>query len=607
MFRLRKSPCPEAVRILGFELLLGRELMNAADEGDGKVKCTNAMMGRCFVGALLMGQVLLLSGCRGVLPATDETADAVFFAQTHVQQADHPYFKLVGGRKALLKVHVVSPSQPASPPVTATLSVGGAHTKLVLRGPDKLPASISIEPGVVEHRFDDSFTVMIPKEWIRPGLKITVTAGAQEKVIDDIKVGAPAVVHTTMFDIHYFQYEEADYEPGWKEAIEVKWPVVEWKIQRIPNIIFEELVVPPRPNAGLPAVRCSKPEDYLEKTGKPFDGEQATARQWRGALQHAGGQSRIAIYFVNIYNVHAGGEAWNFGGVGRVGRLGILHHELGHAFCLPHWSNDPKYPYRDTIHGIVGSGVHVGPTWGFDHRIGRPGAPEGMPRFVSPIVQEGALQGKVGQWKHDLMQGGMNDADPGFMLRMFSDYSVFKIQEYLENHMAVWDEDSEKYATWDKEAKAYSKMLEGNGVSLPIESKVDVISVMAAVSAVTPEAILIYEPIGPYVAGLIQLFDPSVAEDRARADAVYCPDGGCDVSLRVEQGGKTKTYMMPVAWRADRNPIATDSISTRAINLPARDGEISKIEMLLTPDAEKNGLPAEPKVLDTWTNDKWVK
>ena len=46
-----------------------------------------------------------------------------------------------------------------------------------------------------------------------------------------------------------------------------------------------------------------------------------------------------------------------------------------------------------------------------------------------------------------------------------------------------------------------------------------------------------YAPIGPYVAGLIELFDPSDAEDRDRADDIFCPSGGCDVSLRIIQGG----------------------------------------------------------------------
>ena len=41
--------------------------------------------------------------------------DSVFFAQTHIQEPHHPYFKLTGGRDTLIKVHVLSPTGAASP------------------------------------------------------------------------------------------------------------------------------------------------------------------------------------------------------------------------------------------------------------------------------------------------------------------------------------------------------------------------------------------------------------------------------------------------------------------------------------------------------------
>jgi hypothetical protein len=539
--------------------------------------------------------------------ATSAAIDAVFFAQTHVQQPDHPYFKLIGSVDTLLKVHVIAPGNPPSPLVTAQLSLNNAHTNMILRGPARLPAAISIEPGIMEHRFDNCFTTMIPKAWIQPGITISIAAGKDRVDFDDLKVGAPTIVNMTMFDMHFFAHEERDYDPGWQRAMEVKWPMAALKIDRIPNIVLKELIVPPRPNGKLPAVRCSSPEEYKAKTGKAFDGEQSAALRWKSALQHAGGQLRRRLFFVNIYNVNAGGQAGNYGGCARAGSTATMFHELGHAFSLPHWIHDRHYPYWDSMHGIVGKGPHVGPTWGFDRRIGLPGAPAGMPRFISPIVHADAFQGKPGEWKHDPMQGGMNDADPGFLLRMLSGYSVYCIQRYLERHVVLWDDSSERYISWDPKTEAYSRIVESDGISLPLERDVKVISVMAGISAVTPEANIVYPPIGPYTSGLIHLFDPSVPEDRKRAAQGFAPAHGCDLSLRVVQGGKTKIYMLPASWKPEDNPVSGGSFNTRAINLPARDGKVTRAELLLTPDAEKNGLPEAPKVLDSWSGGKLAK
>lgn len=541
--------------------------------------------------AYLLATISLCTGAYGSVARVD----AVFFAQTHVQQPDHPYFKLVANRDTLLKVHVLAPDSPPAPQVSAQLSLDGAATNLILRGPATLPSAVSIEPGIIEHRFDNAFTAMIPKAWIKSGLTLTVTAGEATQTFNDLKIGAPTVVNMTMFDVHYFAYTNADHEAGWKDAIEAKWPVSELVVDRVPKIVFEEIVVPPR--AGQPATRCSSPEDYLQKTGIPFDGEQATALRWKGALQHAGGQTRRRLFLINIYNVDAGGQAGGFSGVSSGTRTGVLHHELGHALSLPHWQGARQYPYRDAMHGIECPGPHVGPTWGFDARIGLPGAPEGMPRFISPIVQEGAKQGKVGEWKHDPMQGGMQDQDPGLILRMFSDYSTHCMQGYLEGHVVLWDEASKQFVSWDDSTKSYSNVVQGNGLNLPVEPNVNVISVLASVSALTPEANLIYPPIGPYTSGLIQRFDPSLAEDREAAQKVY---GTCDLSFRITQGGKTKTYLLPVGWDPTQDPQQPWNFGATAINLPARDGAVTKAELLLTPAAHKNGLPENPTILDTW-------
>jgi fibronectin-binding autotransporter adhesin len=99
---------------------------------------------------------------------------------------------------------------------------------------------------------------------------------------------------------------------------------------------------------------------------------------------------------------------------------------------------------------------------------------------------------------------------------------------------------------------------------------------------------------------LIRLFDPTVAVDRTAAASIFSPTNGSDLCVRVVQGGVTKTYMLAASWVTNQDPYSSGSLVTEAINLPAADGAVTKIELLLTPDAEVNGLPANPTVLSTW-------
>lgn len=521
------------------------------------------------------------------------TIDAVFFAQTHVHQSDHALFKLVSNREALIKAHVISPTQERAPQVKAILSLDGQSLELPLVGPDVLPTSIASEPGLVQHSFDDSFTGFLPKEWVQPGLSVAVEAADVRAEIDDLEIGAPTKVVMTMFDVHYFAFSPGDYPAGWKEELEAKWPVAELEIRRVPNVVFSELVIPPR--GGVRAARVTSKDDYRAQTGISFDGEQAAALQWKSALKAAAGTAgRVSLYYVNIYGVPAGGQAGGFGGVGNGRSEGILHHELGHALSLPHWGNSGSYPYRGDMYGIAApsSEVHVGPTWAFD----LPGR-----AFIPPTVQPNSVGGTVGTFKKDPMQGGgRGDQEIGYLLRHFSDYSVHRMQNYLEGHVVLWNEELGSYARWDERSRDYTSEVTNNGVSFPVERDVEVVTVMAAVSGPTPEANLVYSPIGPYVAGLIELFDPSDAADRARAAEVFCPSGGCDVSLAIIQGGLVKTYMLPVSLDTSADPLSAGSLKTRALNLPARDGEVTSVDLLSTPSAERNGLPAEPEVLSSW-------
>ena len=95
----------------------------------------------------------------------------VFFAQYHVQEPTDPLFRLVGNRPALIKVHVSSEEPREAPAVVVMLELGNEKDEFTLRGPTRLPRPYTGDPKLMPHSYDDSFTGIIPREWIKPGLK----------------------------------------------------------------------------------------------------------------------------------------------------------------------------------------------------------------------------------------------------------------------------------------------------------------------------------------------------------------------------------------------------------------------------------------------------
>lgn len=526
------------------------------------------------------------------------TIDAVYFAQTHVQQPNHPYFYLVGNKDTLIKAHVVDPAKPAAPSVTALLTLGGQTTNLTLTGPVTLPGSISNGFGVVQHAFSNSFTAVIPKAWVKSGLTVAVQAGAAQTNFSSLKIGAPTQVIMTMLDVHYFAQATGNYPTGWEAELEAKWPVADLELRRLRNVVFPELVIPPRPDVGAPAARVKSKEDYTAQTGLSFDGEQAAALAWNGALKKAAGTAgRISLYFMSIYGAYAGGQAGGFAGVGSGTSIGILHHELGHALSLPHWGDNAAYPYKGDLYGIAAPAIyndtHAGPVWAYDP-VGR--------KFIPCTVQSNNAEGHpAGTYKGDPMQGGGTGfQESGYLMNHFSDYSVNEMRDYLEGHVVVWNSSLGRYASWNNTAKDYTSTVSTNGVNYPIERDVSVISILASVSGANPGVNMVYPPIGPYVGGLIRRFDPSSAADRTAAASLFAPADGCDVCARVVQGGVTNTYMLAASFDTSADPYASSSLQTAAVNLRASDGAVTRIDLLLTPDAEVNGLPASPPILYTW-------
>ena len=521
----------------------------------------------------------------------------VFFAQTHVLRPSDEYFGLVSERPALIKVNLTGEPEEASPMVTATLTLYEKGDTLIhLVGPDMLPISLDLRPGKVEHSFDDSFTETIPGSWIKPGLKVHITAGDKRVTFDKLEIGAPNRMVMNMFDVHYFQDIPSAYESDeWLKEVEAKLPTAGIELRR-QKMVFPELTIPPW--GGYKAIRLLQLKDYWDSTGVVIDGEQDAAIQWKDALRDAAGTNsgRRQLFFVNYYgNRRARGGRAGIGaysGVCNGRELGSRFHELGHALSLPHADNNPDYPYRGDMYGKkapwVQGKVHVGPNWAYDQK---------RKVFISPFMQRKTAKGNIGDYKVDPMRGGGSSTqDHGFLLNHFSDYSVDAIRSFLQGHIIQWNDALGSYARWDWNSRSYSNITPNQDLDI----NVDVISVMAGASSTTPQAHVVYPPIGPYKSGIREIYDPTQAEDRIRAAQNYCPSGGCDVSVRVVQGGRTKVYMLPIHLDPTLAPSDYESFNTRAINLRASEGAVTKIELLATPDAEQEGLPTAPTVLRTW-------
>ena len=124
----------------------------------------------------LMVSGLFLASCSTLNPgrSANPRIDKVFLAQYHVLEPSDPLFKLVGELETLIKVQVYSDTADPSPYVFVKLQLGDKAREIRLRGPRTLPKRPTGDPVFVKHSYDDSFTAMIPREWVKTGLKVIV-------------------------------------------------------------------------------------------------------------------------------------------------------------------------------------------------------------------------------------------------------------------------------------------------------------------------------------------------------------------------------------------------------------------------------------------------
>ena len=159
--------------------------------------------------------------------------------------------------------------------------------------------------------------------------------------------------------------------------------------------------------------------------------------------------------------------------------------------------------------------------------------------------------------------GGSGDQEQGFLFRMFADFDIHQMQEFLEQELILWDPTQSSYVKWDPSTEDY-RPVPTDSSRLPIQRNIAVYTLLFHASPHNPEANFIFPPLGPYQSSTIQRFDPLDERDRKAALASsYCQQG-CDFTLRLTRAGQANYYLVRGRW----NPTTSPSSKRHLLRVP---------------------------------------
>ncbi len=550
------------------------------------------------------------------------------FAQSHVITAEGTSWTLrngttnlhlVGAKSALAIVRfgAQAVTEPTIEAVRNNTSIG----TLRLAPPSSLPTTA----GNGAPFATDAWTVDLPAAWIAPGTGFRIAARnySPSQPIAPL-VGADGALTVRVLPFYLFGATPANSQPlsatqaprpEVRRELLAKWPVASLNVANhgAGYASWDRVII--GPNGSRPAYVVTKTSELKDGFDvmrsllgilsrlREANGEGPTNTQYYGSI--------LQINDAGQFQGPGGGLATDGAGVGDHTYSGIFFHEQGHAFRFGHAGemfDVGEYPYP--------GGSLKGSAWAYDL---------GNRQFLSPLLAAGRACGNrqaadAGRcYKQDPMQGGAGDQDAPYRFAEMSDFTVARLQLWIEGRVFV---ETNGFSRWDSVAKARVPLPADNtqdngqyGVNRNLPSLRDVAVTAIAIAfsrAGTPGASHIY-PALRFTGNLIKTFDPTSAEDRAAITPgtgryrAYCIDSGCDYTVRVTyDDGSVVHQLIPAGFRAFNKPSEPDLTSATdpnsgssfrhwVLNVPGTRA-IRRIELLETPMVWK-GMPASPRVV----------
>lgn len=289
-----------------------------------------------------------VSSIRITAPAAPKvTLASVQFAQSMLYGSSDSQLVLVSGKPTLIKVNVTAPSGTTSPAATVRVTAAdGSARDLALNAPRRgLPTTVSDVPS-----FDDAYTVTLPGDVIKAGMKVTVNVPGAAAQTFSPRVGGGVPMRFVPIAIR-IAGTTGQLPVDQTAHLRALFPVQSVTLQSHPTYVSTRVTSLPTSDA-----------QWSDAFGKIL-GEMADLH----ALERAG---RHDYYYGFIPK-----RTWGLAGLGYVpgnSAVGfdmpnspdsvrdVVAHELGHNFSLPHaacggaGSPDPKYPYPNANLGKPG-------------------------------------------------------------------------------------------------------------------------------------------------------------------------------------------------------------------------------------------------------------
>ena len=280
--------------------------------------------------------------------AAKVTLASVQFAQSMLYGSSDSQLVLVANKPALLKVNVTAPAGTVAPTGTVRVdnTVDGTGRDLVLAAPRRgLPTTVSETQS-----FDDAYSVSIPAELVKSGLKVTVNVAGAASQSFTPRVGGGTPMRFIPIPVR-IAGTTGQLPTDQTAHLRALFPVSTVTLQSHPAFVSSKVTTLPTSDA-----------QWSDAFGKIL-GELADLHRIEGAARHD-------YYFGFIPK-----RTWGLAGLGYVpgnSAVGfdmpsnpdtvrdVVAHELGHNFSLPHaacggaGSPDPKYPYPDANLGKPG-------------------------------------------------------------------------------------------------------------------------------------------------------------------------------------------------------------------------------------------------------------